>query len=110
MVNLTKNEKRFLTDYLENNGCGALTPQELLEDNFSCFSIQAAEEELTNYTPNQIRGFLSSLIEKDVLWFEERDAYRVLDNDGLQPSLYWVSDEFLKDLQPNLTFKDNLCN
>ena len=108
-MNLTLNEKAFLWEFLENNGCAAETPEDLLNDNFSCQCVDDLEETI-NYTPNQIRGFLSSLIEKGVLWLEERDSLRIV-NDTTLPHLYWMSEEVLKEMNPKLTFKENLlCN
>lgn len=104
---LTKNEKTFLIEFLELNGCGAKTPGDLLMDNYSCQCLMDLDENIdvsALYSPRQVRGFLSSLTEKNVLMFEERQTYKG-ENDS-EPHLWWAENSFLESLDANINFGD----
>jgi len=100
---LTTGEEEFIAAFLADNGCGAQTPEQLLGDNFSCQCItdlvELFKEKLNKH---QIAGFISSLEAKGVLWIEDRK------DEGLPweklPDLYWVSDSYLEELDPQLKF------
>ena len=105
MKNLTKREQEFISEFLNDNGCGAATSIELLEDNFSCQCLEDLQEVFPKLSKNQIGGFLSSLQQKDVLWVDERDGDYCKSKSRVkqmtfEPNLYWVNDSFLEELNP----------
>lgn len=104
---LTENEQTFIKLFLANNGCGATTPEELIDDNYSCQCIEDLNE-CTNYTPSQIAGYLGSLTEKNVIWIEDRDGSvcksksRVAQM-NFEPDLYWVNESYLESLPKEMS-------
>lgn len=103
LTKLTENEKDFLLNFLENNGCGAETPRELLDDNFSCQCIEDLRYIFPNLSNNQIGGYLTSLQEKGVIYLDERDgavceSSNPIKKLNFEPDLYWVSNEFLEEI------------
>lgn len=92
--NLSDKEAEFLRVHFElaNENCGAVSIDDLLEDNFSCATIEDFQREL-DLDKHQISGLISSLEKKGIIWMEDRE------DEGL-PNLYWISDEWLKE-QPN---------
>jgi len=99
MKNLTKREQEFVLKFLENNDCGASNSEDLLEDNYSCLSIEDLREVMT-LSSNQIGGFLSSLQEKGVLTLEDDRGYEFkpfTSEKEYLPDLYWVNDSFLQE-------------
>ena len=108
MKTLTEKEQEFIKKFLSFNGCGTTTSEELLDDNFSCQTIDEIEELFQNLSKHQIAGLLSSLEAKGIIWIDERDGLRYNGKNKLQEmnfeaDLYWVSDEFLEN-NLNLTF------
>ena len=107
---LTKNEALFIKTFLSENGCGAKTPKDLLADNFSCQCIEDLRDTHTGLSNDQIGGYISSLIEKGVLWLEVRDGavckYPIgtIQESIFAPNLYWVDDCYLETLDENLKF------
>ena len=95
---LTKGEEKFIKTFLQNNDCGAKTPKHLLQDNFSCQSIESLNEIFEDLSSKQIAGFLSSLINKMVIYVEERE-----EDEGL-PDLYWVNENYLAELDKDMEF------
>ena len=90
MTELTKKESEFIKHFLDDNGCGARTPNELTADNFSCQNI----EDLCEYqelSSQQVGAFIGSLIEKDIIHKEERNKN--------ETDLFWINDSFLENLQ-----------
>jgi hypothetical protein len=104
--NLTKNEQVFIKVFLSENDCGAKTPEELLEDNFSCQCLEDLEGTFSGLSRNQIGGYLSSLQEKGVLMFEKRQGARANDKNmyTFEPDLYWVEDSYIESLDADLDF------
>ena len=104
--NLTKNEQVFIKTFLSENGCGAKTPEELLEDNFSCQCLEDLESTFSGLTRNQIGGYLSSLQEKGVLTFEKRQGARANNKNmyTFEPDLYWVDESYIETLDADLDF------
>jgi hypothetical protein len=102
--NLTEKECDFIQKFLENNGCGASTPGELLSDNFSCQTIEDMED--FGYSKHQVAGLISSLIEKQVIFVEDRDGPKANKKNFMtfEPDLYWVDDNYLESLDENLKF------
>lgn len=91
---LTANEKTFVYAFLAYNDCGAQTPESLLRDNHSCQCMENLEELFPMLNSKQIGGYLSSLIQKEVISLEERD-----DNPFERlPDLFWINDEFLEGM------------
>jgi len=105
---LTEGEQQFIKKYLDHNDCGATTPGQLLEDNFSCHCIEDLRD-IFGLTNNQIGGYLSSLQEKCVITLEERDGdickskNRIIQM-NFEANLYWVNDSYLESLDENLSF------
>lgn len=103
---LTEKEQNFIQKFLENNGCCALTPEDLLSDNFSCQTIEDLRD-CTGFSKHQIAGLLSSLIEKQVIFVEDKRGFEYNPRGGKGeklPDLYWVDDNYLETLDPNLEF------
>ena len=105
---LTEREQEFIKHFLSENGCGAQTPEVLLGDNFSCQCVEDLRDTM-NLTANQVGGFLASLQEKQVIWCEdERGDDIVITKNGPKrvplPDLYWVDDNYLESLDPDLDF------
>ena len=109
ILNLTENETRFFKQFLALNGCGATSPKDLLEDNYSCQCIEEIFD-CTDYTHKEIGGYLSSLQTKNVLWLDERDGPYCKNNKwDFEPDLYWISDITLAELtekHPTWTFTE----
>jgi hypothetical protein len=91
-ISLTKKEENFLRSFLVNNGCAARTPSDLLEDNFSCQALEDIFEQNPDLNKHQISGLISSLIEKQIIWIEERNT---------DCDLYWISEWYLEELKLN---------
>ena len=109
--NLTEKENLFMKKYLSSNDCGAKTPSDLLEDNYSCQTMQDIRELFTDdFTPKQISGLLSALEQKGIIWIDERDGRNIPKSKKLawnfEPDLFWVSEEFLKELPADTNFKE----
>ncbi len=85
---MTQKEERFIKEFLIDNGCGAGTVNELLEDNFSCQCVEDLKE-AQGLNAQEIGGFISSLEKKDILWIEDRIG---------DPDLFWVNDSFLEEI------------
>lgn len=87
---ITDLEQQLITAFLEANGCGAETPKELLEDNFSCQSMQEINFLGRNlgWTKKKTAGVLSSLLVKGVIIFDE---------DPDEPN-YWANVEYLETI------------
>lgn len=106
---LTENESIFIKVFLSNNGCGAETPEALLNDNFSCQCLEDLRELFSGLSNNEIGGYLSSLQEKSVIWLEERDGSICKSNNRMarltfEPDLYWVDDSYLESLKADVNF------
>jgi len=106
--NLTEKEASFIETFLSENGCGAKTPEELLDDNFSCQSLGDLSE-LYDLNKHEIAGLLSSLQNKGVLWLDDRDGPEYTGSNRMkelsfEPDLYWVSDEYLEELDKEVEF------
>lgn len=106
---LTENETRFIQEFLASNECGATTPSELIEDNFSCLCIEDLRKFDCVKSPKHLSGTLSSLLEKGVIWLDERDGIEYKGNNRVkemtfEPDLYWVSDAYLGELREDLNF------
>lgn len=105
---LTEGEQEFISKMLRANGCFASNPDELLEDNFSCQTIEDFRK-ITDLSKNQIAGYISSLNEKNVIAIEERDGVsytgpsKIIQMD-FEPDLYWVTDDYLESLPAELKF------
>jgi len=100
MKNLTKREQEFLLEFLKNNGCGAQSSEELLDDNYSCQAVEDLREIMSDLSPNQIGGFLSSLQERGILYIEDDRGSEVDFKTRKRkklPDLYWVSGDFLEN-------------
>lgn len=95
-INLTQKEMTFMMMFLSNNGCGAQTPGELLEDNFSCQTFEDLVDMFPNWSKPTIKGILGSLVNKNVIMIE--------DDRNMDPDLYWATDHYLKQLNPELKF------
>ncbi len=110
--NLTENEAKFIKVFLNENGCGAETPLHLLEDNFSCQCIQDLRDVYTSLSNSQVGGYLSSLMEKGVIWVEERDGavckypFGTIQESNFAPDLYWVGDYYLESIDPEIEFAE----
>jgi len=87
-IKLTQNEAKFLTTWLETNECGAENALDLIDDNFSCHTVESIMLE-TGMSFQQVGGFISSLESKGILWVEERRQERL-------PDLYWIDVDFLE--------------
>ena len=99
-ISLSEKEAVFIKTMLENNDCGVNTPEELLSDNFSCQTFEDFQE-IMNFSTSQIRGLISSLVEKNVITIEDdRGA-----NSEKLPDLFWVTDWYLETLNPELKFR-----
>jgi|SaaInl8_200m_RNA_FD_contig_101_186627_length_8541_multi_3_in_0_out_0_9 hypothetical protein len=92
--NLTEKEQKFIQTFLSMNDCGAVNPEELLADNFSCQCTDDLKAQ-TTYSAHEIAGYLSSLSEKNVLEIESRNS---------NPDLYWVASDYLETLPKELSF------
>ena len=103
---LTTGEQTFIKVFLSENSCGANTPEGLIDDNFSCQCLEDLEGQFSGLTRNQIGGYLSSLQEKGVLMFEERQGARCTAKNmfTFEPDLYWVNDSYLASLAQDLDF------
>jgi len=84
----TKGEQEFILKFLSNNECGATKSEELLQDNFSCQSLEDIHDIMSEYNKHQASGYLSSLENKGVIYIEERRG---------DCDLYWINDSFLED-------------
>ena len=92
MTKLTKNESTFLKHFLDDNGCGARTCNDLMADNFSCQNV----EDICEYqelNPQQVGAYIGSLMDKDIISKEERS--------GNETDLFWINDSFLEEIQEN---------
>ena len=101
---LTEKELNFFKRFLDYNGCGAKTPKELLEDNFSCQCIEDLRDVFPEVSNNEIGGLLSSLEVKGFLNLEERDGSFCKSKSKakqmiFEPDLYWASDSVLEELE-----------
>jgi len=99
MKNLTLKERNFILKFLNNNDCGASSSEELLDDNFSCQTIQDLRKIMPELSINQIGGFLSSLQDKGVLILEDDRGYEVNPRTRKREKLldlYWVDEDFLE--------------
>jgi len=103
MKRLSKKElnlfKVFIKDYKN--------PEDCLSDNFTCQCLD--DLRCTGLSNNVIGGILSSLQTKNVIALEERDGAVCKSKSKIQqmnfePDLYWVTDEFLESLDPELDF------
>lgn len=108
-VELTANECAFMMSYLSSNGCGARTPDDLLSDNYSCQAFEDLVDMFPELSEPQIKGTLGSLINKQILWIEDDRGYEYpFDikgrNNPKLPDLYWVSEWYLEELNPELKF------
>ena len=92
---LTGMEKLFINAQLKENDCGAKTASDLLEDNFSCKSMEDYLELAPNFTAATIGGFLSSLEKKDVIYRDEDEG---------RPVVWWVTEAYLESLEPSAEF------
>ena len=106
--NLTKKETAFIKMFLNENGCAAVSPENLLCDNFSCQCIEDIRE-WSSLSANVVGGLLSSLQEKGVLMYEERGGAICKSTNyatqmNFEPDLYWVEDCYLESLDPELEF------
>jgi hypothetical protein len=109
--NLTEKENLFIKEFLKSNDCGATTPGELLEDNYSCQTIQDIRELFSNdFSPKQISGILSALEQKGIIWVEERDGRNepksLKKAWNFEPDLFWVSETFLEELPADTKFEE----
>lgn len=95
---LTVGEQLFVRQALIENGCGAETPDELIDDNMACMRVLDFRKAFPKLTKNQINGYIASLQVKGVLYFEKRMPF---DHD-----LYWVDNGYLKSLPRDLNFDD----
>lgn len=107
---LTEREQDFIQKFLDNNGCGARTPCELLDDNFSCQCIEDLRSIFHEMSEHQIGGFLSSLQTKGIIFLEYRDGPVCESNDRIkqlmfEPNLYWITEDYLKSLDQDLLFE-----
>jgi len=105
--NLTEKEQKFMTEFLQSNGCGARTAGELLEDNYSCQALEDLRE--FDFSAHQIAGLISSLEEKGCIWKEDRDGDICTSKNRFkqmtfEPDLWWVSEEYLESLPLNEAF------
>jgi len=98
---LTANETTFLNAFLDYNDCGAETPASLLNDNHSCQCMEDLQELFPMLNKKQIGGYLSSLIQKEVVSLEERDDYF----HQKFPDLFWVNDEFLQEMDQEFNWE-----
>lgn len=107
LPNLTEKESKFLTRFLSENGCGASTPGDLLEDNFSC---QTVEDMVSwGYSKNEAAGLISSLEQKQVIFIEdEREDFSPSRGFVKAPNLYWVNDWYLEELDENWNFTEEV--
>lgn len=108
---LTEGEALFIKEFLSNNDCDARDVDTLLGDNFSCQSFEELVKIFSNLSEPQIKGYLGSLIEKQVIFLEDdrRDAYATLFQiKGKKykklPDLYWVDDSYLESLNSEVSF------
>ena len=109
--NLTEKEVEFIKTFLNKNDCGANTPGELLDDNYSCQTIQDIRNIFSEkFTSKQISGILSALEQKGIIWLEERDGRdepkSLKKSWNFEPDLFWVSEEFLKELPADIKFEE----
>ena len=93
---LTEGEANFIQTFLANNDCGAKTPGDLIDDNFSCQCVEDLVE-VMGMTPYEVGGYLSSLEKKGVIWVEDERGATL-------PDLWWASDAYIADLDPELSF------
>jgi len=70
---LTMNEKTILDYMLKNNGCGARSTVDLIEDNYSYQSIADLKNVIEGFNKHQLGGVLSSMLQKGILSLDERD-------------------------------------
>jgi len=105
MKRLSKKElnlfKVFIKDYKNLEEC--------LSDNFTCQCIEELRD-ITGLSNKVIGAILSSLQDKGIITLEERDGAvcksRIkIQQMNFEPDLYWLSDEFLKSLNPELDFE-----
>lgn len=94
---LTEKENSFLMQFLEANDCGANTPNDLLLDNHSCHSMENLTD-IMQETPQEIRGYISSLEEKGIMTIEDDRAKGFPSGEKLA-DLYWVNDSFLEEMK-----------
>jgi len=109
--NLTEKETIFIKTFLKSNDCAAETAGELLEDNYSCQTMQDIRDMFKEeFTPKQISGILSALEQKGIIWVDERDGRDVPNSKKLiwnfEPDLFWVSEEFLSELPADTKFEE----
>jgi hypothetical protein len=107
-VILTEKEQKFMAEFLKSNGCGAKTPSQLLNDNFSCQCWEDLRE-FKDFTNRQIPGLISSLNKKGVIFLDERDGKICKSKNkekqwNFLPDLWWVSEEYLKSLEQDKEF------
>jgi len=108
-LNLTEKEQKLVSVFLSYNECGATTPEELLEDNYSCQCIDDLRD-ITDFSNNELGGLLSSLQEKGILQLEERKGATLPKNAtrsqmmNFEPDLYWVNDSFIETLPEEMVF------
>jgi hypothetical protein len=106
--NLTEKESVFVQKFLDNNGCCANNPGDLLADNFSCQTIEDMEK--FGFTKHQVHGLISSLMEKEVIFIEKRDGAKANTKNYItfEPDLYWINDEYLESLPEDLDFAEEV--
>jgi len=105
MKRLTKKELNLFKVFIK----GYKNPEECLMDNFTCQCVEGFRD-ITGLSNNVIGGILSSLQDKGIIYLEERDGTICKSKNKIQqmnfePDLYWVSDEFLESLNPELDFE-----
>jgi len=89
--------------------CGAKTPEELIDDNFSCQCLEDLYSIFDYLNKHEITGLLSSLQTKGVINLEERsgpiyEGTNKIESFNFEPDLYWCDTEYLKTLNNTINF------
>ena len=107
--NLTEKECKFIKTFLSENGCGAQTASELLDDNYSCQCLEDLNDIFEDLNKHEISGLLGSLQSKGVINLEERSGpyytgTNKINSYSFEPDLYWCDSDYLETLDKDLKF------
>ena len=106
---LTDKEREFMNGFLRV--CGNSYEDhidcwlDLEADNYSCASLDELQGIFPQYNKFQIGGFLGSLVNKQVLWFEDRKEERKFDRSYID--LYWITNKYIEYKVAEHNEKDN---
>jgi len=109
---LTVKEQKFIQLFLANNGCAANNAETLLVDNFSCQCMEDFDDGLfEDYSIHSVSALLGSLEKKAVIFCDVRSGKRCKSTNSttqfnFEPDLYWVTESYLKSLNPETKFDE----